>query len=330
MKLKTFSCDLKSSDFNSKYLRDRHFQILDDILGLIFPDKNQIIANLKTLKRSDKRQRFDKDGLPIENDFLFEYNQKTLCFFSRSPEVLVKYINKILKEIRAGQVANQSRENNQPVQKIPFIDEDVIIDYINKSENFKKRMDEYEFTVVTELINSALDENVDSFCISREQKMKMAKYSDYDEVFRNRIISAVDFMGMGTDFAEDCLEIRRDLWLENVRQKTFANNICRAHANKINQQKVFLKEQKPELFQDLLGLRESVYQSWCTLREQEYCRKHHKVVKKWRENDSVAQLSLKQLEDLRYKVCEQMSLYEFEMFKTVTMLDAKDDRNILQ
>lgn len=252
------------------------FAVLDKYVTEMFPDQVTINNVVKSLSFDDKKYNFN-------------YNVRFLPFHTNDTEWLATYMQKALSQLLS---LKPNEKNNKPV--LPFcslaprnffyspyyeaipVSHRNVVKYIKYSPKFAEVLNDYEKNLTTAYITNFGYENGYDFYLSADKKRACLKSNQCDVLFRETVVDAMHSLGLKKDNVETSLETNAHLWRKPM--------MCRAFYNEktlftLDQFKL-LEAGNPALYQDLMSKENRYLRTWIRLRENEYCKKHGKTMKR--------------------------------------------------
>lgn len=243
--------------FHQEHLRVN--KLLDDCLYGLFPNQEYINANLKNLTPVQKNVKY--------------YKKNFLPFHTRDTFWLANYLEQVFNQTQA--LKKFSSQRAHVGVTLSYIKK-----YVEESPKFDAVRNYYEQNLVRAYINMTLDYQADDFFSKGIVKTDERNALNYDQLFRNRVVNAMTFLGVERGSIEIGLEANADLWRDKVKRQTFFNNYSMDNMNAVVSPDGILAKNAPNRWKKLTNMGSKLYQRWSDLNDYQYYQQHHAVIDK--------------------------------------------------
>ncbi len=256
-----------SAKFNQIHLRKnekKYFNILDQLLDVIFAKGGELDKNLRGLLHKDKDAK--------------EVIAKYLPFHTNDTPWLVQYVEKALTNYLSKQNANGT---DLDTEKAICKRMDIARKYVATSQKFNGKRQAYQQNLIKAYIGLAQDTRNGDFCACPNTKASERYDNNYDVLFRDRVVKAMGVLNLNQDVVEASLEINADLWRPQTRAISFANtyNFSGLLTNE-NERKI-MNDVHPVEWREFEKKENMLKKTWTDLRDYEYFKAHGNAVKKY-------------------------------------------------
>lgn len=255
---------------------------LKDCLDYMFPGEGFIRFYMRELMRDVKKT----EVTDIRTLFNNVVDPRNLMFHIRDNLWLAQHLS-----CYAERLAGDN-------QKIPL---STLENFVGSSLVFDRKRREFEKNMVKAYIGECLNYRVDDFYSKSVEKIIETSSTNYDKLFRARVVNAMNFLGVDARSIEEGLELNGDLWQDEVMGVTFANRYAhlgvtasQGETFQIPNDDIMQTKSAYHKYAKHRNLKEShlippeelnsdareVYDNWMALRRYEYQQKHQDVIKK--------------------------------------------------
>ncbi len=254
MKLK----NLKTESFLQEHFMHKTLEKkLDELLPEIFP-----VEDLNKIKSTDKNKTQ-------------KYTAKYLPFHTRHEAWLANYIVKLVKDLQTKLSLDGKKSAYKMLGDVTRAD---AIRYMKTSTEFVNKRNVYEQDLVKAYILLLRNNTSDDFYTVAEEKQAIIKHKNCLNVFRNRIMEAMRFLGLPENVIDLEIEKKRNLWYSRMQNHTFANKYIHLPAIENNRNFIF-----PNLYQEWCGFDDSINKFnvlWKKLNDYQYYQAYKPVIDK--------------------------------------------------
>lgn len=274
---------IKARNFQSGHLKVS--ELLDACLPAVFPKQEYILNNLK--------------GLTPKNKILVRYyNKAFLPYRTRDTAWLARYFEQICDAY----YVNNPRipiKNQLAVKRLPLC---YFESYIESSEKFDALRCQYEYNLASAYASITLNADVDDFYMKSFEKTIECCDPEYSELFRNRIIGAMKYLGVDSYHAEVGVEMCKGVWQDKVMAQTFANTFHLSGVNQLLSADGVFAKKMPRQWKKLVNLANILYARWSTLYYSEYQNQHRDIINHLGNIDNKKNLTKTEMKNLQNEV----------------------------
>lgn len=235
-----------------KVYEQKLFRDLDKSLRGLFPSASFVAESLNHLVMSDKK-------------YTFIYNVNYLPFHTRDNDWLAEYIIEMTK----------FKRNLESKKEISFASAKR---YVEGSAKFQALRNAYENNLVREFMIKLLDKDSKNLLLNSEDMNSLRQDTNYDLLFREKVVKAMSALGMGKGIAEEYIERNLDVWYKKVMYKTFYNRL-RKDAGHINKEQCqVLAENDIQLWESMATKELQYLHLWLSARENKHYQDHKDVI----------------------------------------------------
>ena len=277
-----------------KVYEQKLFRDLDKVLLGLFPSVPFVAESLNYLVMSDKK-------------YTFIYNVNYLPFHTRDNDWLAEYVMKMTK---------RSLDNKK---EISF---DSAKRYVETSSKFQALRNEYENNLVREFMINLLDKDSANFFVSSEDKVSLRQDSNYDLLFREKVVKAMSALGMGKGIAEEYIERNLGLWHVKVMHRTFFNRVENGYANIMDKaQRQKLAKNDSVAWESFANKELQYLHLWLLARENIYYKDHKDVIDRVGMSNAFAKMNHAQVYKLHAEVRQVRTEYNKMLIETLHQVD---------
>ncbi|MBQ7973445.1 MAG: hypothetical protein IJ295_00615 [Clostridia bacterium] len=263
---------------------DKIYHALNNHLEEIFPSNEYVIENLKKLRKHERCMPDGQRTTEYARNYLGDFDQYHLFFFSRDVSWLTEYVSRIITKICRAQINDKDKvETTALMHSISYRD----LKKYFQTDKFKKRRSTFEHNVIGAYLELAQDCEVDDFYMTAQEKKQRAAGTDYDIVFRDDAVKALCYLGLNANVIEKCLEKWPLKWRVPVREKAFVNHFDQSEIKLLNDNQDFLMQAMPDAVKQLQNRREDLFIKWDMLRDYEYYQAHKEAINTWTQRVTV-------------------------------------------
>lgn len=246
---------IQPNTFGSEHLRLN--KMLDECLYTLFPNQEFINVNLQNITSIQKNLNF--------------YKKNFLPFHTRDTFWLSKYLEQSFNQMQA---LKKFRSEKIHVGVVSGY----IKKYVESSPKFDAVRSFYEQNLVRAYINMTLNYKADDFFSKGTIKTQEHRALNYNQLFRERIVNAMSFLGVDRNSIEVGLEANASLWREKVNKQTFYNIYNIDNMDAIVNPDGLLAKHAPMRRNKLMSVGNKLYGRWKNLQDYEYYQEHKQVI----------------------------------------------------
>lgn len=295
---------IKTGNFQSEHLKV--CKLLDDCLYAVFPKQDYIANNLK--------------GLPLKDKiYVNYYNKAFLPYHTRDTYWLASYLDQIYYSLECARKTRLQGTVTTNVKRLPL---KLIQEYIENSPKFDVLRCQYEHNLVQAYILVTRNTETDDFYMKSLSKVRERCDENYDELFRERVIGAMKYLGVDAYNAEVGLEINGELWQHEVRTQTFVNRYHAGGLSKLISYNGTLATHLPNKWKRLSAVENKFFICWSMLREYEYFSAHREIINRLGTYNSKVRLTPEKAQKLAVEVNSLGFEYECLLADAVQSIDS--------